>query len=530
MRFVLAAVLALVAAGLVLVSGPGARMEPEAVEAPAATEQAGTSAPPLFPALDEPMRVTAERKAEPAGAPPTIDSAAKDGIAGRVVTSTGDPVPALKIRLQHAAAGETKGYSLQKAKRARLTSEVGPGELQVDTETAIDGSFAAAGLAPGAYVVRAHANAYEHPSVFGVNLTPEQPIAVGAQEARVLFDGGFVVVRLWTAGGTPWPGEVSVPGRWRKHAPPAWPAGAHIQMVEAIRHGERWVAKGAGRPSLVEGFPAGLGAVRFSLEPNTNYLLSVIGVASGGDGFDGAPQHVAIEEGQAYKQLNVSASPLGPFGTLAVSATSRLRESGIRLPFVDLGGPDKPRRPKRPAVSPLHVDRPDTVLLVEHRPSGVVLVEAKNWTSDRFQFELPEGPYRIVVRAELARPTGQAGARHGGATRDVDISPARSAAVHLNVGEGGQVDVDIAEGEESVYLELVQPSGRSEPFTWIMPNMNGGCTTNWWWPSGKSTLSQPLPAGAYRLRGHRGFAKDGGTRYDVPVTITDGEVVRIRLE
>ncbi|MCP5023218.1 MAG: carboxypeptidase regulatory-like domain-containing protein [bacterium] len=463
--------------------------------------------------------------------PPTLELSTVEVLTGRVVTSTGTPVPALEIRLQHAAAGNTRGYSLQESRRASLEREVGLGEVQLDLVTGLDGSFRAEGLAAGHYNVRVHGSADMHPSVFGMLLT-ETPLPLGGFPASIVFDRHFLIVELQDGMGGAWSGGVTVPRRGDTRAPKAWPEGrARVQLVEAIVTGAGWAAKKSGRPSQVMGQSAGDGHVRFDVEPDRNYLLSVIGSGEHGFGFSGEPIPVTLGAGVISKRVSVEAQALGGFGAIDIVATARMRWSShfLTAPSDFFGSPpgEAPKKVARPEPRPYWVDfgdAPESALQLEHGRSGVILLEAEYGNPESFHFKVPMGHYRVVAHAERERLRRGMGAGHGDASQEIVVSSPQTPLVILDIGEGGQLLIDVG-GEGNVYLKLVASDERWESLRWMSRFGHGSVFANSSWPAGKATLSQPYPAGQYRLVGQR-----EGRRYDIPVKIEDGKILSVRID
>lgn len=469
-----------------------------------------------------------------AAKPPKEDIAPHGVVLVRITTPDGDPVPGLPLRVQHEAAGETKGYSLFGQRAQALAAECGEGRVQVEAITDAHGHAQFEGLAAGRYAVRTHSGPREHGSVYSVLLSGEEPVSAGSARAVLVFDRSFVSIELVGPEGGPWSGKITAPGRFMARAPSSWPEGAHVQLVEAIRGTDGWAVRELGRASPVLGrVTPGAALVTFNVKPETDYLLSVIG-KNGESGFDGAPRHLRFAADEVHRRVFLRGRPLGDFGAVELVATVRERSGGFAFEFpADPETTAAPEARSRPEPRPLRVesgDHPDTALQFEYGHSGVILLEPEGWSSSPFRFEAPAGTYRIHGRAELGRPTHQFGARHGAAMIDVQVASFQVATAHLEVGEGGVVLVDVGEGKDSVYLELVAPSGRRMPFRWSTPMINGGASTNWWWPDGEITRSQPTPAGHYRLVGHRGYRQDGGTRYDLPITVEDGAELSVRLD
>ncbi len=536
MRLTLSLFLALGLVALVFFAFPGSEAGPKTLELAPAIEYAGPSrSASLETSRDNAVRLSVENvsdaQQEIVENPSTPEISTVEVLTGRIVTSTGTPVPALKIRLQHAAAGNTRGYSLQESRRASLEREVGLGEVQLDLVTGLDGSFRAEGLAAGHYNVRVHGSADMHPSVFGVLLT-ETPLPLGGTPASIVFDRPFLVVELQDGKGGAWSGGVTVPRRWNTRAPKAWPeGGARVQLVEAIVTGTGWTAKESGRPSQVMGRSAGDGHVRFDVEPDRSYLLSVIGSDVHGFGFSGEPIPVTLGAGVISKRVHVEAQALGEFGVIDIVATARMRWSShfLTVPPDPFGPPlgGGPKKAARPENRPYWVDSgdtPDSALQLEYGQSGVILLEAEHGSPESFHFKVPMGRYRVVAHAERGRPGSGRGAGHGDTSQEIVVSSPQTPLVILDIGEGGQLLMDVG-GEGDVYLKLVASDGRWEPLRWKSRFGHGSVFANSSWPAGKATLSQPYPAGQYRLVGQR-----EGRRYDIPVKIEDGKVLSVRID
>ena len=458
-------------------------------------------------------------------------SATTQVLQGRVLGKDGLPSAGLKIRAQHTAGDETKGFALKTRKKEHELGQLGAGEPEASTVTNRLGEFRLEGLAEGSYFVWTKASAYEHRSVYSAPLT-QQPIAAGQEPVDLVHDQASLLVVLTKPDGSAWLGPTESGAIDDESEPlPGWSAPVRVRLSPAMAVGDDWTVIQAARPDYVHGVPTGDGAIRFDVAPGGNYLLQAIGMGEDRVGFDGRSQHVVASVDASSTVATLRAGPLPEFGTLELSVDVR-RRRGLASSAPWLPGPKGAQRAKPSAYS---VDY-GSYLEIEEVPSGLVVLAADSSKSSPFRFELPPGKYRAVARAETDR-ADMSGVDHGGASSQFTIEANVSARVHLDVGEGGALRITVPDLggtgiDRSVRLERIMPSGRSAAIFWRqrMRIIDSVARHSQWFPGGETKVTERLPAGTYRIVGQRGSRKSGHKRYDIPVTIKDGEIVDVRID
>lgn len=451
---------------------------------------------------------------------------------GRVLGADGLPSPGLRIRAQHAAGGKTKGFALRTRGREQELTQLGPGEPEVSTQTNRLGEFTFEGLAEGSYFIWTKSSAYEHWSVYSEPLTKE-PVPTGENPVDLVHDQASLLVELANPDGSAWLGSTdSTAIDYERRHFPAWGSRVRVRLSPAMAVGDSWAVIHGANPDYVHGVPTGDGAIRFDVTPGVDYLLGAVGMDEKRVGFDGRSQHVVARPDASSTLVTLRSGPLPQFGALVLSATVRSRQAmawpNDVLPRDAEGGQQEGPSPYYAGYS--------SYIEIEEADSGLVVLTADENQSSPFRFGLPPGAYRAVARAETDRAR-MVGVDHGGASSRFVVEANATTRVHLDVGEGGALRIAVADTGKAgvdgdICLKRVMPSGRSAAVYWRRPMgySQSVAQHSQWFPGGETKITEPLPAGTYRIVGHRGWQKSGGKRYDIPVTIKDGEIVDLRLD
>jgi hypothetical protein len=444
-------------------------------------------------------------------------------VRGRVRDAHGIAASALDLTVFAASLDDERGGTVFPRQLWGDLELEGRGHTWATVATDADGRFALGGLRDDLYVVRARTKPGSG-EPYPYLLTPT-PVQSDGAELDLVLERTYLAVRLVDETGAPWKGEIAAARGAQEADLGAWPISPCLLVVPVLRDLE---SREHSHPYVPGRSIAGEHV--FDVREGRSYLVGILG---GGQSW--RPREVDVAEGAGRVEVVIEMQADVPHGDLVVVARDALG-----------------------------VDRTGSIALrVEDVASGVVVVDggaSGAWAQASWpaRLKLPAGTYRVVVSgmpwkdewhgtvltlAELGTFESTASVVADGTTR-IDAVLGAGARVklacrgavrdedrkaleqrHPGASFGGGIDLFAGR----VALRLLR-EGRW-PITPSFPNVIEGSSAagkhlGSFVELGREVVSEPLPAGRFRLEGRL----PGGRVVSRDVELVDGATTDVVLD
>lgn len=438
-------------------------------------------------------------------------------VRGRVRDTAGAPAAGLELLVIHADVGDETGSMLIYRETSRELAGVGAGHLWQTLATDSSGGFEARGLMQGSYVVRARTS--PDPWAGYPHLLTSGSVPADGRPFELVFGRPHLLVRVVDENGALYAGEL------RGERPRGGAGGPDDEWpdVATVVCAPQWSDAVIERLYLPCA-SAGEGEFVFEVDEERTYLVGVFGGATSSD-----LREVFVPLGAGRIEVVLTIGAKAP-GTLAISVED---SAGTPVPSLMSG----------------------IALRIECATSRLLLVFKDFFNRDPWPqvFELPPGPYRVVV--EGAPTMGYHGtllsARKLGRYETlVDVRPDATQEVTARMSEGARLrlalegqarDEDRAAWSGLVVDDEVVASWAEQAEVVLLPEGGWPVPVQFRWEVTGSTAegtrlvsslsvgsedtSEVLPAGRYRLQARL----PGGRVATTEVVLRDGETTAASL-